>query len=63
MPLKTAAAMLAGEQATANAISPDAFYQGMVVLHPQYHVGKIIALSGSGARRTARFGAGVFGFG
>jgi DNA helicase II / ATP-dependent DNA helicase PcrA len=53
LPLKTAAAMLAGQQAAANPISPDAFYQGMVVLHPQYQVGKIIALSGSGARRTA----------
>ena len=53
LPLKTAAAMLSGESSTPNAVSPDDFYQGMVVLHPQYHLGKIIALSGNGARRTA----------
>jgi len=25
----------------------------MVVLHPQYQIGKIVALSGTGAKRTA----------
>jgi DNA helicase-2/ATP-dependent DNA helicase PcrA len=35
------------------AVSPDAFYQGMVVKHPEYGLGKVVALSGSGPRRSA----------
>lgn len=34
-------------------ISPEVFHQGMVVRHPVYGIGKIIALSGSGAKRKA----------
>jgi len=34
-------------------ISPDAFRHGMVVLHPEYGLGKIVALSGNGPRRSA----------
>jgi ATP-dependent DNA helicase UvrD/PcrA len=33
--------------------SPDAFYDGMLVRHPEYGLGKIVALSGSGVKRTA----------
>lgn len=34
-------------------VSPDQFFQGMVVMHPQHGVGRIIALSGSGETRKA----------
>jgi DNA helicase-2/ATP-dependent DNA helicase PcrA len=34
-------------------ISPEAFIHGMVVMHPEYGVGKITALSGAGIRRMA----------
>jgi hypothetical protein len=34
-------------------ISPEAFHQGMIVIHPSYGPGKIIALSGSGPKRKA----------
>ncbi|HVX12512.1 MAG TPA: UvrD-helicase domain-containing protein [Pirellulales bacterium] len=47
------AAQLASPGAGANESSPEIFYQGMVVLHPEYGLGKIVALSGSGVRRTA----------
>jgi len=32
---------------------PDMFCQGMVVRHPEYGLGKIVALSGNGDRRMA----------
>jgi hypothetical protein len=32
---------------------PDAFREGMLVRHPEYGLGKIVALSGIGPRRTA----------
>jgi DNA helicase-2/ATP-dependent DNA helicase PcrA len=31
----------------------DVFYQGMPVRHPEYGLGKIVALSGAGRRRMA----------
>ena len=34
-------------------ISPDLFHQGMAVRHPEYGIGKILALSGMGPRRMA----------
>jgi DNA helicase-2/ATP-dependent DNA helicase PcrA len=34
-------------------VSPEAFHQGMIVIHPSYGPGKIIALSGSGLKRKA----------
>ncbi|MDX1963965.1 MAG: 3'-5' exonuclease [Pirellulales bacterium] len=34
-------------------VPPEAFAHGMVVLHPEYGLGKITALSGRGIRRTA----------
>ncbi len=38
------------EPATLAAVNPDAFHHGMVVRHPQYGLGKIIALSGNGTK-------------
>jgi DNA helicase-2/ATP-dependent DNA helicase PcrA len=32
---------------------PDAFQHGMLVRHPEYGLGKILALSGTGVKRTA----------
>jgi DNA helicase-2/ATP-dependent DNA helicase PcrA len=50
----TTAAELANEPAAeAISISPDMFHQGMVVRHPEYGLGKIVALSGQGGRRSA----------
>lgn len=34
-------------------VSPDVFQQGMLVNHPDYGVGKIVALSGAGKKRRA----------
>jgi DNA helicase-2/ATP-dependent DNA helicase PcrA len=50
------AAQLAGHdraQGAPPAVSPDVFHQGMVVRHPEYGVGKILALSGAGVKRLA----------
>jgi DNA helicase-2/ATP-dependent DNA helicase PcrA len=52
-PLTTAAELQQSQTAEAPRIPPEAFHQGMVVRHPQYGLGKIVALSGSGDRRTA----------
>lgn len=51
IPQLTTAAALAGAEGPA--LAPDAFHQGMVVLHPNYGPGTIVALSGSGPHRTA----------
>ncbi len=48
-----AAASMANPQPEAQRISPEVFHQGMVVKHPEYGLGKIVALSGSGAKRKA----------
>src|SRR5262249_61802546 len=62
LPLRlTTAAELAARNADAKQspspptqqISPEVFHQGMVVQHPTYGLGKIIALSGGGAKRKA----------
>jgi DNA helicase-2/ATP-dependent DNA helicase PcrA len=50
--LMTAAAMAAGGTPSP-APAPDAFQQGMLVLHPQYGLGRVVALSGSGPQRRA----------
>ncbi len=34
-------------------VSPDVFHQGMIVKHPEYGLGKVVALSGRGALRSA----------
>ncbi|HEV3136457.1 MAG TPA: 3'-5' exonuclease, partial [Pirellulales bacterium] len=52
-PLATAAELHGTEAAEKPHILPDAFHQGMVVRHPEYGLGKVVALSGSGARRSA----------
>ena len=50
----TTAARLAGAAPIQpSGISPDAFAQGMTVMHPEHGPGKIVALSGSGANRRA----------
>jgi DNA helicase-2/ATP-dependent DNA helicase PcrA len=50
----TTAAALAGAAEPAEArVPPDAFSQGMTVVHPEHGVGKIVALSGSGKNRRA----------
>jgi DNA helicase-2/ATP-dependent DNA helicase PcrA len=58
LPTLTTAAELAAVSGTTTApklppVSPDVFHQNMRVLHPTYGVGTILALSGSGIRRTA----------
>ncbi|HWB09073.1 MAG TPA: UvrD-helicase domain-containing protein [Pirellulales bacterium] len=53
VPTLMTAAELAVPQQTSTGLSPELFHQGMVVRHPEYGLGKIIALSGSGIRRTA----------
>lgn len=50
--LTTAAAMANGGEPAA-APASDAFHQGTVVLHPEYGLGQIVALSGVGERRKA----------
>jgi DNA helicase II / ATP-dependent DNA helicase PcrA len=48
----TTAAEMAGQSA-AEPVSPDAFRQDMLVRHPKYGLGRIVALSGSGDGRKA----------
>jgi len=43
----------AGVQSPEPGIAPEVFHQGMVVRHPDYGIGKIMALSGAGQRRVA----------
>ncbi|MEX0977584.1 MAG: 3'-5' exonuclease, partial [Pirellulales bacterium] len=52
-PLSTAAELERGKALDASRVSPEAFHQGMIVRHPSYGLGKIVALAGSGERRTA----------
>ncbi|MCC7086577.1 MAG: UvrD-helicase domain-containing protein [Pirellulales bacterium] len=59
--LTTAAELAARRDSTADVkatsmasnVSPEVFHQGMIVSHPEYGVGKIVAISGSGAKRKA----------
>ena len=50
-PLRTAAELANGGPLPA--VSPDDFYQGMVVMHPEKGIGTIVALGGGGPSRTA----------
>ena len=50
-PLMTAAELAGG--GSLPPVSPDEFYQGMVVVHPESGIGTVVALSGSGRSRTA----------
>jgi len=52
-PLSTAAELHQAQIAPPARMSPEAFHQGMLVRHPEYGLGKIVALSGSSSRRTA----------
>jgi DNA helicase-2/ATP-dependent DNA helicase PcrA len=53
-PLATASELHPGaEPPRLPAVSPDEFHHGMVVKHPEYGLGKVVALSGSGAKRSA----------
>ncbi len=47
------AADMVGDGQPREAVDPDVFRQGMVVLHPEYGIGKVVALGGSGSQRTA----------
>ncbi len=49
----TTAAELAGGEATDSAIPPDDFYQGMLVRHRRFGLGRVVALSGFGSLRRA----------
>jgi DNA helicase II / ATP-dependent DNA helicase PcrA len=56
--LTTAAAMIESPSAPVAAaarpaLAPDQFHQGMVVQHPDYGLGKITAISGTGPKRSA----------
>ncbi len=51
--LSTAAELHAPAHAPSERVSPDAFHQGMVVRHPEYGLGKVVALSGGGSKRSA----------
>jgi DNA helicase-2/ATP-dependent DNA helicase PcrA len=52
MHLKTAAELANGGEA-APPLAPDAFQHGMLVRHPEYGLGRVVALSGSGIERKA----------
>jgi DNA helicase-2/ATP-dependent DNA helicase PcrA len=52
-PLTTAAQLDGTSSADPPRVSPEVFHQGMAVRHPEYGLGKIVALSGSGANRRA----------
>ena len=57
----TAAEMLAEAAPTRKKVSPNIFHQGMLVTHPEYGTGTIVALSGQESKRTATvkfFGGG-----
>jgi DNA helicase-2/ATP-dependent DNA helicase PcrA len=47
------AAELFAELTPQQKVSPESFFQGMLVRHPEYGLGKVVALSGAGPRRTA----------
>lgn len=52
--LLTTAAELGGAVTDASTtVAPELFHQGMLVRHPEYGLGEVIALSGSGAQRRA----------
>ncbi|UUO05373.1 UvrD-helicase domain-containing protein [Blastopirellula sp. J2-11] len=60
--IRTAADLLGEREGDAQPrVEPNSFVQGMVVTHDEYGLGKIIALSGEGAKRTAtvRFASGA----
>jgi len=57
----TTAAELANGGQPSPAVSPDVFHQGMLVRHPKYGLGHVIAASGSGSGRKATVDFGTHG--
>jgi DNA helicase-2/ATP-dependent DNA helicase PcrA len=51
-PMTTAADMV-GDTTEVERCSPEAFHRDMIVTHPEYGLGKIIAVGGVGAKRSA----------
>jgi DNA helicase-2/ATP-dependent DNA helicase PcrA len=49
----TAAQLQSGDPVATRRVSPEIFHHAMVVVHPEYGAGRIVALSGEGERRTA----------
>jgi DNA helicase-2/ATP-dependent DNA helicase PcrA len=49
--LTTAAELASGSESAP--VGPETFYHGMIVRHPRYGLGRIVALAGSGSTRTA----------
>jgi DNA helicase-2/ATP-dependent DNA helicase PcrA len=52
-PLTTAAELVRAPAVEVPRVPPEAFHQGMIVRHPEYGLGKVVALSGNGLKRTA----------
>lgn len=52
-PIMTAADMLGDETTQPVVVNPDEFEFGMVVVHPEYGSGRVVALSGEGKKRKA----------
>jgi DNA helicase-2/ATP-dependent DNA helicase PcrA len=50
---ETTAITIESSMGAAAKVSPEVFHQGMIVSHPEYGLGKIVALSGSGVKRKA----------
>ena len=51
--LATAAELHSAEVVEPPCVLPDEFHVGMVVRHPEYGLGKVMALAGGGVKRTA----------
>jgi DNA helicase-2/ATP-dependent DNA helicase PcrA len=51
--IMTADQLLGGDLPPRESHPPDAYQCGMMIRHPMYGIGKIVALSGQGTRRTA----------
>jgi len=49
----TTAAELANGGEPSQPVSPEAFHQGMLVRHPEYGLGRVVALGGAGSSRKA----------
>jgi DNA helicase-2/ATP-dependent DNA helicase PcrA len=52
-PLSTAAELVGSSREHGPNVDPEVFHQGMPVRHPEYGLGKIVALSGTGGNRRA----------
>ena len=54
-PTTNTAAELFAELTPAQKISPESFFQGMLVRHPEYGLGKVVAMSGGGLAARRRW--------